>query len=145
MKWILLLVLVFLVACSSKPPEVIVLAGVQEPVITVELAQNQAEWERGLMGRDDLKVGEGMLFLFPRAEVKYFWMKNTDMPLDILFITSNYKITKIIENAQPCSQGCENYSSDIEVQYVLEVPGGYTKEHGIKRGQEVIFLRVPAG
>ncbi|MBS3142567.1 DUF192 domain-containing protein [Candidatus Woesearchaeota archaeon] len=145
MKILFALLILLLVACSSKPPQVIVLAGVQEPVITVELATTQAEWERGLMGRDDVKDGEGMLFIFPNAEIKYFWMKSTNMPLDILFITSNYKITKIIENAQPCDQGCENYSSDIEVQYVLEVPGGYAKEHGIKRGQEVIFLRVSSG
>ena len=108
--------------------------------VEVEVAATGDARTRGLMWRKSLPAGQGMLFLFPEQEVRGFWMRNTLIPLDMLFITSEHRIVGIIENAEP--RTLANRSVGIPSQYVLEVPGGWCQANGIVKGGTVEFEGV---
>jgi len=105
----------------------------------VELARTDFEKRRGLMFRKSLGERKGMLFVYDRPSILSFWMKNTLIPLDILFIGSDLKIKTISENAPPCPPGtaCPSYFSTEPVQYVLELNGGTTARQKIGLGDVV--------
>ena len=106
----------------------------------VEIADNKEEREKGLMFRENLPENNGMLFVFPQEDRYGFWMKNTLIPLDIIWFNENKKIVYIKENAQPClnfNDDCESFIPDKEARYVLEVNAGAIERYGIKVGDEV--------
>jgi uncharacterized membrane protein (UPF0127 family) len=105
--------------------------------VSVELAQTSEEHVRGLMFRDSLDEGNGMLFIFPVEGTYNFWMKNTLIPLDVIWINQNFEVVHI-ESATPCSDDpCQVYTSDEKAKYVLEVNSGFADENGIKVGNNV--------
>lgn len=105
------------------------------------IADTPDEREVGLMHRDSLPENEGMLFLLDDEEVVGFWMKDTLIPLDIIFIDKDWKIVNIRHSAQPCTaEPCESYFSDSPVRYVLEVNAGFTQRYGISEGASVRLL-----
>ncbi|WP_199746944.1 MULTISPECIES: DUF192 domain-containing protein [Corallococcus] len=108
--------------------------------VEVEVAATGESRTRGLMWRKSLTAGQGMLFIFPDEEVRGFWMRNTLIPLDMLFITSEGRVVGIIENAEP--RTLTNRSVGIPSQYVLEVPGGWCQKNGIVRGGTAEFEGV---
>jgi uncharacterized protein len=111
---------------------------------SVELATNDAERERGLMFRKELPEGRGMLFDFYREQPVSFWMHNTYIPLDMIFIRADGRILHIAENAKPLSD--DLISSGGPVRAVLEVIGGTARKLGIAPGDRVsgaIFGRTP--
>ena len=93
-----------------------------EHVFQVEIAQTTEERAQGLMYRKELGEDRGMLFLFPRRERIAMWMRNTEIPLDMLFISDDGRVTQIHERAVPHSEAI--ISSRRRVRYVLELPGG---------------------
>lgn len=97
--------------------------------LSVELAQTEAERAQGLMGRKSLPDHTGMLFLFPRPAPVAFWMKNTPLPLDIIFITAEGRVARVHENARPFD--LTPIPSGAAVQYVLEVPAGAARRMGL--------------
>lgn len=103
--------------------------------VSVELAVTPDARQLGLMYRDELASGSGMLFIFPSAAPQSFWMKNTKIPLDILFIDDTGKIVRLHARTTPYSQA--SLPSDAPVRFVLEVPGGFCAEHGIAEGDTV--------
>ena len=106
----------------------------------VEIADNDEERRIGLMNRKSLDKDYGMLFIFGEERVLKFWMKNTLIPLDIIFIDKNGKIIKIVA-ANPClTDPCETFSSDLPALYVLEINQGLTAKYGIKAGDFVKFV-----
>ncbi|TDB68891.1 DUF192 domain-containing protein [Arundinibacter roseus] len=105
--------------------------------IDVEIAENEAERAKGLMYRPYLPDSTGMLFIFERAEPQAFWMKNTQMPLDIIYVDQARKIVSIQKNAQPFSE--ESLPSLGEAQYVVEVNAGYCDLHDIQVGDSIEF------
>ncbi|MFE8596856.1 DUF192 domain-containing protein [Archangium violaceum] len=105
--------------------------------VDVEVAATPEARTRGLMWRQELPAGQGMLFIFPEEEVQSFWMRNTLIPLDMLFIDSAGKIVGIVENAQP--RTLTSRSVGLPGRYVLEVPGGWSRASGIARGGTVRF------
>jgi uncharacterized protein len=105
--------------------------------VAVEVAATEESRTRGLMWRKALPAGQGMLFIFPDEEVRGFWMRNTLIPLDMLFITTEGRVVGIIENAEP--RTLVNRSVGIPSQYVLEVPGGWCQANGIVRGAAAEF------
>ena len=108
---------------------------------SVESAKTAVERERGLMFRENLDKNNGMLFIFPKEDKWNFWMKNTLIPLDIIWIDSNNKIVEIKENALPCKENlCQIYSPKTKAKYVLELNSGITKENNIKIGDEVDLI-----
>ena len=103
--------------------------------LSVELATNDAARERGLMWRTKLADGEGMLFIFPDSEHHTFWMKNTLIPLDMIFIGEDDKVVGVVQNAEPRS--LDPREVDGLSRYVLEVPAGWSQKAGIGPGSAV--------
>ena len=87
--------------------------------------------------REALAEDEGMIFLFAHQKVQSFWMKNTWIPLDMLFIDADGAVVSIIENAEP--RTLTSRPATGPATYVLEVPGGWTKTNGVKAGSKVRF------
>ncbi len=98
-------------------------------VVRAELAVTEEERRRGLMYREHLEDGQGMLFIFQEEAEHPFWMKNTKIPLDMLFLDSNRRIVGILRDTKPMNE--KSLSVGLPSRYVLEVPGGYCDRHGI--------------
>lgn len=101
----------------------------------VELAATPYQWAKGLMFREFLPEDSGMLFVFPDERLRSFWMKNTKIPLDIIFISKDGKIVDIKENFEPCPEAqlaCPSYNSAAPSMYVLETNSGFAKKNDIK-------------
>jgi len=111
----------------------------------VEIADSVEERARGLMFREaeSLSENEGMLFIFPEEGVYSFWMKNTLISLDIIWVDSNGEVVFVFENAQPCSDSAECLSivPQENALYVLEVNAGSINRIGVKVG-DVIEMRI---
>jgi uncharacterized membrane protein (UPF0127 family) len=103
---------------------------------TIEEAQTSQQMAQGLMYRRSMPADAGMLFEFQRSQVASFWMKNTLIPLDMLFIAADGTIADIHERAVPQSE--EAINSDKPVSAVLELNGGTVAKLGIKRGDHVV-------
>jgi YVTN family beta-propeller protein len=109
--------------------------------VFVEVPDELEEFARGLMFRNHLPWNAGMLFAFNEEEPQTFTMKNTLIPLDMIFIESNSKIIDIKENVPPCKQEeCPSYPSREPAQYVLEVNAGFVQEKGVKVGDRLETL-----
>ncbi|GAB4198385.1 MAG: hypothetical protein OHK0013_07420 [Sandaracinaceae bacterium] len=114
----------------------------RDPVaVTVEVARTPAETQRGLMFRRHLEPDRGMLFQFARSRHLTFWMHNTFIPLDMVFITSDMRVLGVVENATPETDDPREVEG--ESQFVLEVNAGFAREHGIVAGTRVRFEHVP--
>lgn len=105
--------------------------------IEVEIAENEAERAKGLMFRSAIPDSAGMLFIFERSEPQGFWMKNTSIPLDIIYVGSDKKIVSIAENTRPFSE--ESIPSMGDAHYVVEVNAGFTKRNNILSGDAISF------
>lgn len=106
----------------------------------VEISDDPAERSRGLMDRNSMKDNEGMYFIFEKSDYVNFWMKNTLIPLDMIFIDQNDRIAHIANDVKPCPKGtlnCPLYPSELPVKYVLEINAGLSKKHGFRNGDPV--------
>lgn len=125
-------------ACArDRAPRVVLHPGGDVPPVpvAVELATTPSAREMGLMYRDALPEGSGMLFVFPEPAVQAFWMRNTKIPLDILYVAGDGRIARIARNTTPFSE--RPLPSGEPVRFVLELPGGFTESHGIDEGDRV--------
>ena len=124
-----------LAGCRDRGPVAVIRGpgGVVE--VSLEVAATPAERERGLMYRSSLAEGRGMLFVFDQDGNHTFWMRNTLIPLDMLFIARDGTVVGIHANATPLSTA--NIAVGKPSRYVLEVPGGWTARHGIAVGARV--------
>jgi uncharacterized membrane protein (UPF0127 family) len=120
---------------TFKKSSLVVVTGGREVKFDVELALNDAERSRGLMYREKLGPYDGMLFDFFQDAPVSFWMKNTLIPLDMLFIAGDGTIKHIHSNATPLST--ESIPSQFPVRAVLEINGGSARLLGIKPGDKV--------
>ena len=106
----------------------------------VEVADSARERARGLMWRTEMGEGEGMLFIFDEEGRHGFWMKNTFIPLDIIWIDAEGKVVFILEDARPCGdRECEAFDPLVESKYVLEINGGLAGKLGIGVGDKLEF------
>jgi uncharacterized protein len=113
----------------------------RDPVrVVVEVARTDEERRRGLMYRQNLPPDAGMLFLFPEDEIHGFWMKNTLIPLDMIFIRKDGTVAGVVENAEP--RTLTQRSVGKESRHVLEVNGGFARMHGIGEGTRVSYEHV---
>ncbi len=118
------------------------LPGGQE--IMAELAVTPAERERGLMFREKIEPDQGMLFVFEEEDLYSFWMKNTLIPLDIIWINSHRQIVHIEKNVPPCTQDpCPGYMPRQPALYVLELKAGQAEANNLQLYQRVSFV-LPA-
>ena len=126
-------------ACTSpSSPQVVIHPQQGDPIrVSVEIADTAEKRQLGLMYRPKLPELQGMLFLFPHEEPLSFWMKNTPLPLDIIFINTAHTIVSIAQHATPFSE--TPLISGSPVQFVLEVNGEFCQRHGIAVGDRVEF------
>jgi uncharacterized protein len=110
--------------------------------IDVEIAPTPATRTRGLMGRTFLPPDRGMLFLYPEPGPRGFWMKGCLMPIDAAYVAEDGRIVNIAEMApEPGVEYPTTHPSDAHVRIVLEMAGGWFREHGVESGDRVV---VPA-
>jgi uncharacterized membrane protein (UPF0127 family) len=124
-------------AGPKEPTVAIEREGGTKVRVKVELAVTEEERATGLMYREKLDKGTGMLFIFDEPEVHSFWMKNTYIPLDMIFIGSDLGIAGVVENAVPMTLTPRGVGK--ESQYVLEVEGGFCAKYGVRKGMKTTF------
>jgi uncharacterized protein len=105
--------------------------------IDVEIADDPYKWERGLMYRHSMPEAAGMLFIFRRPQLLSFWMRNTYIPLDIIFVDGSMRIVTIYKDTQPLSE--KQLFSNVAVKYAVEVNAGFCNRYGIKKGDYIRF------
>ena len=107
--------------------------------IEVEIVDDVSERAKGLMFRESLGEGSGMLFVYDEVGEYSFWMKNTLIPLDMIWIDEEMRIVDI-KNAVPCVvEECISYGGEVSASYVLEVNAGFVEEKGLEVGDEVVI------
>ncbi|WP_447979633.1 DUF192 domain-containing protein [Candidatus Nitrospira bockiana] len=149
--FVVLACLVVLSAVPGYPSS----AGPQDGLVTItlpgggtlyaELADTAEKRARGLMFRENLPKDRAMLFTFAEAQPWSFWMKNTRMPLDIIWLDGNKRIVHIEPNVPTCSRtddGCPQYQPNEKAMYVLELAGGMAESLKLRRGATLTF-QVP--
>ncbi len=107
--------------------------------VDVEIADTEDKQHLGLMFREKMEENQGMLFIFDNEEMQAFYMKNTLIPLDIIFVNSKKKIVKIYKNAKPLDE--TDLPSIKKCIYVVEVNGGFTDKFNIKEGDYIDWRR----
>ncbi len=135
--YLIFLLLLILNGCTFNNQ--IKLACFGENCLKVEIADTDIERETGLMNRNSLDRDRGMLFVFEKEDIYGFWMKDTLISLDMIWITENNEVVFIKENAKPCNENCEIFIPDKNAKYVLEINSGIAKELDIKEGDKVSF------
>ncbi|MBL93257.1 MAG: hypothetical protein CMH56_15770 [Myxococcales bacterium] len=125
-----------LVTTTEVNPTVVLETSNKKINIKVSIARTPTDRQKGLMFRESLQPNEGMFFIFPHTERLSFWMKNTYVPLDIIFINEAMEIVGIVENAEPMT--LESRHVEKQSRYVLEVIAGTCRKHNIKSGQKII-------
>ncbi len=116
--------------------------GEARATVSLEIARTDAEHRRGLMGRESLAADHGMVFVFDRAADRVFWMKNTLIPLDMVFVAPNGTVLNVEHaHVQPNASDSEleRYRSDGPAKYVIEVNRGFANQTGLGPGTEVRF------
>lgn len=138
-----------LAACGGRPPQ----AETRLPTVPVtlpngrqiraEVATDPADQARGLMFRTRLDPDQGMLFVFPEPGRHPFWMYQTLIPLDIVWMDADHRIVFVSAGTPPCppesGQNCPNYGGQQPAQYVLELPAGAAAAQGLKPGDRLAF------
>jgi uncharacterized protein len=123
---------------SGLPKIFIILPNSQKMV--VEVASNEKEREKGLMFRKKLKQNEGMLFVFEDDSQKHFWMKNTLIDLDIIFVNEDFTINKIFKNVKKSSPDAKDFEIkkvSAKGKYILEFVAGSAKKHCLRPGLKI--------
>jgi uncharacterized protein len=139
-RWIVLLALAASALGAALTPKVAIVApgGTKRSAVRVELAVTPGQREFGLMYREHLDEDAGMLFIFPAVDRLKFWMKHTEIPLDMIFADSTGVILGIVANATPYSE--KPVGPDTPALYVLEVNGGFCARHGVRTGDKLSFV-----
>ena len=149
----LLLLMTLFFGCDRKVPEATVHTGrqvvpthavtffsdngIESASIRVQVAQTEAERNLGLMDVRQLAQDHGMIFLFDEQVPLSFWMANTPLPLDMIFVDESWRIVRIHADTQPFSH--QSYASDFPARYVVEVHAGFCRRHDIREGQTIRF------
>ena len=123
------------VGTSEVQPHIVHIAG---ETLYVDVAQTPAERQQGLSGRDLLLPGTGMLFVFPEEGKYPFWMKDMRFPIDIIWLGGNGRVVGFWKDATPSSYP-RHYAPEAPAQYVLEVPAGFVRAHGVAVGETAVF------
>lgn len=138
-----LLLLSLLVACTgTKTIDFIAPNGEDRVPLTVEIADSPTERSNGLMGRTTMEEDHGMLFVFMEAAPLQFWMKDTLIPLEILYFDASGSFVNVAE-MEPCTADpCPTYPSAAAAQYAVEVNPGFREQQGIGVGWKIDLEQV---
>lgn len=126
----------------KKEGELTIYKAKTDSVVTkfdIEIAETPYETETGLMYRKSMLAHRGMLFIFDDVKMHSFYMKNTEIPLDIIFLDENLKIASFQENAEPFNEN--GLSSQVPIQYVLEINAGLAEKYLLEVKDSVVFTR----
>ncbi len=127
-----------LAACAQGPRvEIVAPDGAAHATVSVEIADTDTTRELGLMYRRHLDENAGMIFVFAAPSHQQFWMKNTVIPLDMIFAGADGRIIGIVREAKPFTESIDAVAGDS--QYVLEVNGGFCARHQVKAGDTLRF------
>jgi len=139
-RWIILLALAAAALGAAQTPKTVISAsdGAERAVVHVELAVTPGQRSFGLMYREHLNEDAGMLFIFPTVDELKFWMKHTEIPLDMIFADPAGVVVGIVANATPYSE--KPVGPDAPALYVLEVNGGFCARHGVRAGDKMNFV-----
>jgi uncharacterized protein len=149
MKTLALILLVAMVACSgakingqwATPRGEVVFPDSTR--VSVEIADTEERRQRGLMFRERLAPSEGMIFLFEEPGYYPFWMKNTLIPLDMIWVGKDQRIVWIAHSVPPCkADPCPSIDHKGTALYVVEVVSGFAREHGLKVGDKLTFKGI---
>ena len=110
----------------------------QLATIDIEIADTDFDRQLGLMKRKSMEEKQGMLFIFPVERMQSFWMRNTLIPLDMIFVNSQKKIVTILKNTKTLSD--QSYPSSEPAQYVIEVDAGFTDKYNINEGDKISWM-----
>ena len=128
-----------LTACASAREPWVELGGQR---YAIEIADDDAERARGLMYRDAMEAGHGMLFIHEAEEPQAYWMKNTKIALDMLFFDAERRLVSVQRDVPPClADPCRGYSSGAPARYVLELNAGQATKIGVHPGDELLIHR----
>ncbi len=108
--------------------------------LSIEIAESEYETATGLMYRKSMKEEQGMLFIFPDVAMHSFYMKNTEIPLDLIFIDENLKIVSFQKEAKPYDE--TSLSSQVPIKYVLEINAGLADQWGLVVGDRITYERL---
>jgi hypothetical protein len=112
--------------------------------VRVEIADTWATRQQGLMFRKTLAANEGMIFVFDKPGYHAFWMKNTLIPLDMLWLDQGGRVVSLAGAVPPCqADPCPSYGGDAEAMYVVEVVAGFARQHGVKVGDRLKLENIP--
>lgn len=109
--------------------------------LDIEIADTDYERETGLMYRSSMEPNQGMLFVFDDVAMHYFYMKNTEFPLDLIFVDDQMKIASFQKNAQPFKEN--SLPSKVPVKYVLEVNAGLADKWTLAVGDSIVYQKTP--
>jgi uncharacterized membrane protein (UPF0127 family) len=117
--------------------------------VTVEIAGTPAARERGLMFRAQMAPSDGMVFVFDKVGHYPFWMKNTLIPLDVIWVDAGARVVHVAQSVPPCkADPCPTFppppSPEGDALYVVEVVSGFSTQHRVSRGDVLTFRNVPA-
>jgi len=111
--------------------------------INAETMRNEAELMRGLMFRESLAPNRGMLFIHPTESTFHYWMYQTKIPLDLIWMDHDRRIVEMSLDTPPCrstsAKECPNYGGNFKSKYVLEVNAGVARKNGLKNGDSLDF------
>lgn len=128
-------------AADDAPAVVFSPEGAQPARVLLEVVDTPRAIQRGLMYRKHLPPDRGMLFIFPDERPRSFWMKNTLIPLDMIFVRDDLTVTNVVERAEPLT--LDSRRSTEPARYVIEVNGGWAAAHGVGAGTSLRFENVP--
>lgn len=131
-----------LVIAFKKEGELTLRKATNDAIITtldIEIADDDYQTQTGLMYRTSMEENQGMLFVFPEATYHSFYMKNTQIPLDIIFIDSNKSIINIQKNAKPFDE--TSLPSEAPAKYVLEINAGLSDQWQLKTGDTIDYTQ----
>jgi uncharacterized membrane protein (UPF0127 family) len=140
-RWLILLALAAsALGAAQTTPKVVISAsdGAERTAVRVELSLTPGQRTFGLMYREHLDEDAGMLFIFPAVDQLKFWMKHTEIPLDMIFADPSGVVVGIVANATPYSE--KPVGPDAPALYVLEVNGGFCARHGVRAGDRMSFV-----
>ncbi|HKB85528.1 MAG TPA: DUF192 domain-containing protein [Ignavibacteriaceae bacterium] len=123
-----------------KNGELVISSDSVQVKIDIQIANTEFDRQLGLMFRKSMDENQGMLFIFPDVQVRSFWMRNTEIPLDMIFIDASKTILNIAKNTTPYSD--ISYGSSGPAKYVLEVKGGFADMHNISIGDKIAWTET---
>lgn len=111
-------------------------------MVKAEVAMQRIDMAKGMMFRESLPEGRGMLFVHPKPDKYSYWMFEVKMPLDIIWMDRSGRVVEMSENTPPCttpSSQCSTFGGGVESSVVLELPAGYGRRHGVQLGSMIRF------